>query len=418
MKLRNRFGLVGLGIVIFLIVTPALVLYARGFKIDWKDKTFVKTGALVVRTEPSKADIFINDEKHKSDTPANIRFLIPADYNIRVEKNGYQSWTKRLSIKSQLVTWANLNREFVTLFFNNPGLTKTTETKAVTISSNNKEIIYLTPDHIAKIDVDGGDYSNLLKINNPNLSLLTSNTEIKWQNSSAVINSLANKANRDVLESMATKINHLEIDNNNIVLKVGNDLYILKSGNLISIDKTINDFTLASDDVWYIKETLLKHYNISTNKFETINSELPLSKTSEIIRTPDQIYLILDSTLYLFNGNLETIYSPVLSGQWDESSSSLVYTNNHEVYLYQPSSKDSMLIVRSLTPIQSPIVNNHTGYVFYQNENKIKAIEIDGRDHRNIFTIADALSDFTLSQDGKKLFTIGSSEIKQYKIRD
>jgi hypothetical protein len=417
MKLKNRLSLVGLGIVIFLIVTPALVLYARGFKIDWKNKTLVKTGALVVRTEPTKAQVYLNDELHTSTTPANVRFLMPGDYNIRIEKEGYQSWTKRLSIKSQLVTWTNLNREYIALFFKNPELTKTIQIKTATISNNQNEIIYIGTDHLGRVEVKDGSSHTLIKTSNPNLSLLASNAEIKWQNSSPVVNALANKSNLTALESQAANIKHLEIDSTHIVLKIGVDLYLLRSGKLILIDESINNFTLQNDDIWYVQGLALKHYNISGNKYEIIASNLPVSQTSQIIRTPNQIYLILDNILYLYNGSLETIYSPVTKANWDPQSSRLVYSNNHEIYLYQPGSKDSMLMVRSLTPVQNPIVNNETGYIFYQNEDKIKAIEIDGRDHRNIFTVADALEIFTISEDGEKLYTISDTEIKQYRIR-
>ena len=61
MKLRNRFMLVGFGILVFLIATPILVLFSGGYKIDWKNHTIVKTGAFVVKTLPSKADVYINN---------------------------------------------------------------------------------------------------------------------------------------------------------------------------------------------------------------------------------------------------------------------------------------------------------------------------------------------------------------------
>src|SRR4051812_17133957 len=102
MKLRNRLGLVLFGIIIFLVATPFLVLYARGFQFDWTTHQFLKTGALVVRTEPTKATVFLNDTKQDSVTPINIRFLSAGDYNVRVEKDGYFPWTKRLSVKTQL----------------------------------------------------------------------------------------------------------------------------------------------------------------------------------------------------------------------------------------------------------------------------------------------------------------------------
>src|SRR3989338_5461590 len=96
-RLRNRFLLVGSGVVVFVLITPILVLYARGFKVDWENKSIVKTGALVIRSEPDKAQIYLDDKKLDQTTPTNLRFLVPNDYNFRIEKEGYQSWTKRLN---------------------------------------------------------------------------------------------------------------------------------------------------------------------------------------------------------------------------------------------------------------------------------------------------------------------------------
>ncbi len=415
MTLRNRFLLVGFGVFIFLVITPALVLYARGFQVDWKNKTFVKTGALVVKTEPTKAKIFINDEESNSTTPANIRFLLPDDYNIRIEKEGYQSWTKRLSVKSQLVTWTNLNREFITLFFTNAKQEYSVAVKAASISRNADEIIYVSPSEVGDVNIKDGDFNTIVKANDIKFPLLSSSIEIKWHDASKTISLLANKNILNLLEKQISSIQHIETNGEEIVGEISNNLYLVTSNGLVEIDTAISDFTMDNDDIWYIQGQSLKHFNLNSSKSELITSILPLATKNKIIRTNNQIYLILDSGLYLFNGNLEKIYSNVNYASWEDGQ--LLYANDNEIYLYQPNTKDSTLILRSLTAIQNPIMNSQTGFVFYQNEGKIKAIELDGRDHRNIFTIADALELFTVSSDGKLLYTISDSEIKKYRIR-
>lgn len=417
MRLRNRFTLVGLGIVIFLIITPALILYARGFQIDWENRTFVKTGALVVKTQPTKAEVFLNDEKHDSTTPANVRFILPGDYNIRLEKEGYQSWTKRLSVKSQLVTWANFNRDYLALFLKNPEHVQNLQIQASTISRDGDEIIYVMPDQVGLINTNNGDLRTLVRVNDLNLPLLTTNAEIKWHDSSQILGLFTNRSLLNTLENQAASIQHLEIDDGRIVAMIGSDLYSLQSGNLALIEKAIINFTLRNDELWYVQKNSLKKYNFNNNQSEMVFSQLPASKQTQIIRTSNQIYLILDSTLYLFNGSLEKIYGPVTYAFWYDNPNQLLYANDHEIYTYDPSAKESTLIVRSLTPIANPVLNPETGYIFYQNEGKIKAIELDGRDHRNIFTIANAQDRFTISNDGKLLFTIGKAEIKEYTIR-
>ncbi len=329
MKLRNRFLLVGFGVLVFLIVTPILVIYARGFKIDWENRALVKTGALVIKTEPNKTDIYLDDEKLSSQSPANVRFLLPDDYSIRLEKEGYQSWTKRLTVKSQIVTWANNNRDFVTLFYKNPALENTWTGNNI-IATNN-EIAFIENEQPTQINIENGETKKI-----------------------------------DTLPSPITT-------------------------------------TEPAEEI----SALLTSLNIPVPPFTS----------SKIIRAGNQIYLILDQTLYLVNDSLEKIYSPVTNVVWHEDVRQLLFSNINEAYIYYTEFKDSDLILRSITPISNPVLNPVTGYLFFQNEGKIKAIELDDRDHRNIFTIADALEKFSISNDGKKLFVYSTTEIKQYTIR-
>ena len=416
MKLRNRFLLVGLGIVIFLIVTPVLILYARGFQIDWKTKTFVKTGALVVKTEPTKAEIFLNDQKQDSVTPANIRFLHEGDYNLRVEKESYQSWTKRLSIKSQLVTWANFNRDYITLFLKQPSLTQTWPLLDATISRTEDEIIYLTADDIRVIEVNTAEDRLLSKIQSLN-SIFHKNTELKWKNAKQVNDLFASTSKWNLTPTQTAKNNHMEVGNDHIIALIDTSLYSLQSGNAVLLDQEVSGFTLDGDDVWYIRKNELKHYNFSTNNYEVVFSTLPLNSRSKIVRTENQIYVIIGGILYVLNDKLEKIYSPVAEAIWYSNSNQLLFTNNNEIYTYNPNEKNSTLVLRSISPIKNSVINMQTGYIFYQNEGKIKAIELDDRDHRNIFTITDDADDFALSNDGKKLYTVSKTEIKYYLIR-
>jgi hypothetical protein len=329
MRLRNRFLLVGTGVIIFLIVTPILVLYARGFKIDWENRDFVKTGTLVIKTETEKGQIYLNDELYDSTTQANIRFLLPKDYNIRLEKDEYQSWTKRLSVKSQLVTWANLNRDFITLFLKQPILEQ----------SHLGNDIRLIDNHL-----------NFLENNQP------------------------------------TQIN-------------------INNGEVKEI-QTLPSPPLTSDPTEEIVALLT-----------SLNIPIPQFRSGEIIRIEGQIYLILDQTLYLVNDELEKIYAPVNYAKWDNDERKLIYSNDNEIYIYYADWKNSDLILRSLTPVKNPVINSTTGFIFFQNEGMVKTIEMDDRDHRNIFTLSEGLDNFVISDDGKKLFVYNGTEIKQYKIR-
>ena len=105
MKRRTRRLLLAAVVAFFIIATPFVLLYATGFSFDFSAKKFVKTGGFYFKSNPSKAEIFIND-KLRGKTSKYIRRMIPKEYEIKIQKEGCWSWEKKLNIESHLVTEA------------------------------------------------------------------------------------------------------------------------------------------------------------------------------------------------------------------------------------------------------------------------------------------------------------------------
>jgi hypothetical protein len=413
MRLRNRLILVGVGVVIFLIATPLLILYARGFEYDFATHKIVKTGAIVVDTQPNKASVFVDDKLQKDTTPLSIRFVLPKDYNIRVEKSGYQNWTKRLSVKSQFVTWVNQNRDTITLFLTEPNLNRTISADQTLASQYRDEIAFSNAGQISTLSVNKGNISNLGSFtSNP---VVLPAFPILWENSNSTFDSLKNHP-IVLTKAQLSTIENVETDGNHFIGKIGTDLYSL-SPTVSLIDKNVLTYTLDGNSVWYIQGNFLKRYDFINNNFETIQTDVPLAESGQIIRADNYLFAVLDGTLYRINDKLEKIYGNVSTTDYDSSSAELMFANNNEIFIYHLSDQSTELILRSSTQIQNPILNFSSGYVFYQNEGKIKAIELDGRDHRNLYTIADAMSNFAVSNDAKFLYTYNNTTVKEYTIR-
>src|SRR3989344_4788562 len=77
LKVRRIISLIF--ILLFLTIAPAIVLYAAGFK-------FNKNNFIV--------------------TPAKIKNLLPGEYNLSLELNGYSGWQKKLTIYPGSSTFA------------------------------------------------------------------------------------------------------------------------------------------------------------------------------------------------------------------------------------------------------------------------------------------------------------------------
>lgn len=127
MSLKQRRILYLFFILIFLTITPLLILYAAGYKLGGGFR-LQKTGILILNSKPKGAKIYLNDEIQKNTlkkiyspqnslitTPAKIKNLLPGEYKVRVEKEGYWPWEKTLYIHSGQSTFA----ENINLFKNN-----------------------------------------------------------------------------------------------------------------------------------------------------------------------------------------------------------------------------------------------------------------------------------------------------------
>ncbi len=411
MTLKTRFTLIGIGIIVFLILAPLLVFYARGFKYDVKTGAIIKTGTLVVNTKPSKAQVFLNNQLQEKLTPVTTRFLTPGDYDVSVEKPGYQSWSKRLTVKSQLVSWANLNRDFITLFLTEPRLSRTITAEAVSLSKNQKEIGLAQNGQLQIMQTDNGGVQAAGNYTEP-----IATQSITWENTNQIF-----KLNRLGLltEKQIKDITRIETRGSYVALTIKSDLYIINNAQLILLDKQISGFDLEADRVWYIQNHSLKYYTFAINQTQTLDTEIPLVQSGQIRHLNNQLYLILNGTLYVLNDQLEKVYSPVANISWDPTSQSILATNSNELVRYDPASKNTELILRTLTPIAQAQSNAFTGYIFFAHEGMLKAIELDGRSSRNVFVILKNFppeSRFTLSASGEILYVLTGNQVAEYSI--
>ncbi len=92
---------------VFLIVTTtAIILYGKGYNFNFGDgKIGISgTGLLAATSQPDGAGIYIND--HLTSATNNTINLAPGEYNIKIFKSGYSSWSKKIKIEKEVVSSA------------------------------------------------------------------------------------------------------------------------------------------------------------------------------------------------------------------------------------------------------------------------------------------------------------------------
>lgn len=103
MKRKTRRVLFYLSILLFLILGLPVVLFALGYKYDFVQNKFFKTGSFVVGANV-RADVYINDELAGTTSFLTRTFsksrLLPRTYSVRLQNGQYQSWQKLISVEA------------------------------------------------------------------------------------------------------------------------------------------------------------------------------------------------------------------------------------------------------------------------------------------------------------------------------
>ena len=102
--LKNLIFSLSVGLVL-IILTTVIVAYGKGYRIDLQKKSVGPTGLLVATSYPNGAQIFGNG-KLISATNSTVS-LPPGWYDLKIIKEGYLPWDKRVKIQGEIVTKAD-----------------------------------------------------------------------------------------------------------------------------------------------------------------------------------------------------------------------------------------------------------------------------------------------------------------------
>lgn len=96
-------------IFIFLLTaTIVVILYGKGYRFGQTQNgrpAISKTGLLVVNSEPNGAQVYVNG--NLTTATDNTIDLIPGDYDVKIIKDGFLPWEKKMRIQKEVVTKAD-----------------------------------------------------------------------------------------------------------------------------------------------------------------------------------------------------------------------------------------------------------------------------------------------------------------------
>ena len=372
MTLRTRRLIYSMFIAIFLLCVPLIILYTLGYRYNFEKNKIQKTGIFILKSEPEKALIFLNEKLQKEKTPARIINLLPNDYLVKVEKENFYSWQKKLTIQSHFTTFA----ENIFLFEKNqPKKIMDGNIFFFSLSPNNRDAIFIEEKTVGKElwYIDLGDYNTNLLYRLPPKTNETINVEWSADGQKIVIN-------------QATTEKYIVLD--------------IKTNNASVYD----DLSFFYSSFREIKNKLLEPKNL--DDFTFIKS--PSSFTTTLNKKNKDITVFSNET-----GNIVWQEKAELA-RWSPDENKILYLKNLELWIYDFSKNNSTLVTRDSQKIKDIFWINDD-YILILVGNTLKSIELEDRDARNVTNLLseNKIKNVALDSDEQKIyFTIEAENEK------
>jgi hypothetical protein len=434
MTVKKRAALIICGIIIFSLAAPAAIFFARGYYFDFSTRRIVQTGTLAVKTDPRGASVSLNGAKLKDATPIAVRFLTPGEYELTIQKQGYQSWKKTVNIRGRFVTYVpSGDRGKIFLLTDAP--------QAATLATNTREVLMkdggvfaLAENKIYEYDPANGSHTLLTATST--LATAQNLFDEKPDQSGSPTFLIGDKDHLEYLDS--TKILDLSANFSKAQFWVGNSVLILTgkkqleqfdlaTGQTQIIGQNVLDFTVQVDSLGYLARSAQNSNNVellqlsSNGQTKTVIANLPHFSQSQIIRAPTgQLFLLLDKDLYQVGDNLNKINSQVTYVRWDSELPGLVYGNFHEAWIYSTDKIENQLVTRSSENLGPAWYTKKTGYVFVVVGQTLDAIEVDPAGQSNVYPLAkvqNSDTQFSVSSAGDTIIYLDGVNLKSLKIR-
>jgi len=410
--------------ILFFVLSPLIIFYAKGYRFNTDTRSVEKNGAFYVKSFPKGADIYVDDVRTDKKTPTQLIDIKPDLHKLKVAKELYTDWEKELKIYPGETTFA----EDVVLFLSSRpkevldnGSTNyvVNESKDKYAYINEANSLFITDLEQART-VQVYDFSqnlNLLDWSYDNESILLSDENFYY-----IFN-----INKKELEKINLKVKDKIVwDNKNT-----NIIWFLSDAKLYTYDFSsknnlpeavavkskifiINDFDILDDNIILQYEFNENQFveQLQKSDFATISSikDLSYGKIETLVANDDNLILILGSKLLIKNKERDLISIPVTKAKIHDDR--ILITSGHEILLYNFKEDWQELIDRSSQIVSDILWHPNGSYFLSEIDGQTKITEIDGRDRRNSIDIyKDYLKKLYLfNKKGDKLFVLSPEE--------
>lgn len=427
MKKTYRRALLFGAILVFMAVTPVVILYAIGYRGGLTTADPVPVGVLLIETEPSQADVYINDT-FVGVTPRSVPNLQAGGVNVRIAKDGYTPWQKNLPISPGRATEIRDVRLFPQKVQTEP---IKTDVHMFSLSPNRRLLAtHHTNNTLAIYDPAGqivippqpfaaSIQSVLWSPNSDALLVKTTGTTTYWYVSitqEAVPVPVAPLATAQALTwdpRIPGRVLYLDTKNSL-------QAYHLYSKARAPLLENIQIFATSAGSIYAMSPaaTELTEYTLQGEETGT-TLPLPTGKVQGLFVTPQQyVALLLESgEVWVLNddNNFELVGRGMKSLAWSPSGRVLLLTaHDSALYVYNVNDKrttlplhELRLVQRLSRPISDPQWFAGNRHFIYHVDDEIWITETDTRDRpmsNQIDTTNTGAAQATVGEEGEILF--------------
>ncbi len=436
----KRYILISALVATFAVVAPLVLSFASGYRYNWQKKSIEKTGIIRVDTEPSGATLLINGKRASKTTPVSVPRLLPEEYEVEIELDGYLPWKKTLAVESGRTTFAKT----VTLIEDVlPRIILRKNIIESVFSSDGTAIAYISTDEqwaeLTHRDFRTGQkmllsrfgiekYSKLSLSMSPDGShlMMIALTPETNQRTITVYEIGVTKTATTISELPSTSdFNYCWSGNDSAILATDNKLFLARVNQDVQAlfatsQEKIVDVHCTRDNYWLLLESV---DGLKLTKLPKENPLLPVLVNT--LRTDERRFVSGKEDLLWLGGdglsgglalnpqNNSSFRTPEAAGmKWEYAGDNgrVLLWNDFEVFLIDFVKPEPELITRLGTPILDVAWHPDGSYALFVTGTGVTAIEIDSRNRRNIFRLVEfgAVDSIVVLKESNLLRFVGS----------
>lgn len=416
---------------IFIVLTLYLSLLASGYVVSlsslkppYKLSFLQKTGILLVDSRPKGAEIKLDKnfksflsphdtlKSKKIKTPYKIKNLIPGEYVLRLELDGYWPFEQRVHINQGETNYV----DNVSLFKKTlPLMIFPSAVQDIEINNNFSNILLSEDLKIFNIkkeaELDLGEDVNNLKFLNTNKAI--ANNKLVFDLTKSIDFNLKKETviYRENIKTSKDKIYYLNIEKDIFTCDLD-----FKNDSLFLGGENVDDYYIDNNFIYLISESLDKKYfkvYSSIEKKIVRDLELPSSNNFQIHSVLGKFVLIRDldfSSLYILEPfSRINVFKKFLAEVENVNlidANSFIYSSGFEILLFNLSLSQSFLISRFEDDVTS-LLWHPKEYIIFSNGKDINAIDLKYNKYVTKLFSFDEVSNIVLDKNGGILYFTG-----------